>query len=425
MSDCGRRWTGQGTGNMIIQPQFNGADPCLASLIECKPVRVEAADGEGKLSKSGTFTFRALGCAALLAGCPAYAQALGCIAHHAIYLPGQIETSYEPGCTGHDEPELMPVSNAPGSARDLMWTVVLPAAGTGPVSAVGPAFWFGGVVTDPKSLFGQSFVELQFYPDSIVNKCLPTGAFSVTFAPDIYTACSPVFRLTTTGAAGKFRETAAFNAMLTEGTGRSPLIMHAGDTITIHWFTTAAQDGFHVTVTDLTTQASGTIVLNSNAGPLMPAFDTQSIGNSLAWGLVDDAPNSFVWEIGHMSIYSSSPDAFCVPGQTGCDSYNAPSWAAMVPIRILSVTFGDGSQPDKWAVVSDTGGKAEVNASCSTYGGPFCIYPWYTLTSNGFHYGVDYPDTRKDFRQASQFAQTMQCGGPFGANTTFCSTILK
>jgi hypothetical protein len=97
----------------------------------------------------------------------------------------------------------------------------------------------------------------------------------------------------------------------------------------------------------------------------------------------------------------------------------------MVPIRILSVTFGDGSQPKTWAVVSDTGGKAEVNASCSAYGGPFCIYPWYTLTSNGFHYGIDYPDTRKDFGQAEQFAQTTQCGGPFGANSTYCSTILK
>ena len=264
--------------------------------------------------------------------------------------------SYEPGCTGHDEPELMPVSSAPGSARDLTWTVVLPAAGTGPVSAVGPAFWFGGVVSDPKSLFGQSFVELQFYPDSIVTNCFPNGSFAVSFAPDTYTACSPVFRLTTAGQSGKFKEPTAFNAMLTDGTGgKNPLIMHAGDTITIHWFTTAAQDGFHVTVTDLATHASGTIVLNSNVGPLLPAYDTQAIGNSLAWGLVNDAPNSLVWEIGHESLYAATPEAFCLPGQQGCDSYNAPSWAAMIPIRVLGVTFGDGSQARTWAVVSDTG----------------------------------------------------------------------
>jgi hypothetical protein len=29
------------------------------------------------------------------------------------------------------------------------------------------------------------------------------------------------------------------------------------------------------------------------------------------------------------------------------------------------------------------------------------------------------------YTQANQFTQTFQCGGPFGANTTFCSTILK
>jgi len=37
----------------------------------------------------------------------------------------------------------MPVSSAPGSARDLTWTVVLPANGTFPVDLVGPTFWFG------------------------------------------------------------------------------------------------------------------------------------------------------------------------------------------------------------------------------------------------------------------------------------------
>jgi len=55
-----------------------------------------------------------------------------------------------------------------------------------------------------------------------------------------------------------------------------------------------------------------------------------------------------------------------------------------------------------------------------------CIYPWYTLSSSGaFSYGVDYPQTKKDFHQANQFSQTTQCGGPFGANSTYCSTVLK
>jgi len=362
--------------------------------------------------------------------CVASAQAQtvkNCLAHHPLYIPGQFEVTYTQGCTGHDEPELFPVSSAPGSARDLTWTAVLPTNGRSSVSDVGPTFWFGGTVTDPKSLFGQAFVELQFYPDSTLSKCFNDGGFSVNFTPNVFTACSPVFKLLPTHTGGtNFTEPTAFNAMLEDSTTPgSPLIMHAGDTITVHYYVTAAADGFHITVTDLNTGHSGTIILNSTSdGPLMPAYDTQQIGNSLGWGNVNDAPNSFVWEIGHASIFTGG-DAFCVPGQTFCDSYNADSWAGFSPIQIKSVAFGDGSAPANFAVVSDQGGKAEVAQSCATYGGPFCIYPWFTVGKSGFHYGVDYPDSQKNFGQASQFTQSLQCDGPFGPNTTFCSTILK
>lgn len=157
----------------------------------------------------------------------------------------------------------------------------------------------------------------------------------------------------------------------------------------------------------------------------MPAFDTQSIGNSLAWGAVFDTPNSFVWEIGHTSNFTSPAGRFCVAGQSDCLSYDAPAWAGTSPIQIKSVTFGDGSTAKSWAAVSDLGGKAEVLATCSVYGGPFCIYPWYTLGKTGFHFGVDFPDTIKDFGQADQFQQTTNCGGPFGPDSTFCATVLK
>jgi len=100
-----------------------------------------------------------------------------------------------------------------------------------------------------------------------------------------------------------------------------------------------------------------------------------------------------------------------VAGDLACDSYDASHWAGFSPIRILGVTFGDGSAPKQFAAVSDLGGKAEVLQTCPTFGGPFCIYPWYTLGTTGFHYGVDYPDTRKDFGQSDQFAQTTLCGG--------------
>ena len=353
-----------------------------------------------------------------------------CLAHHPQYISGQFEVNYSPGCTGHDEPELTPISSAPGSARDLTWTVVLPADGRTSISDVGPTFWFGGTVTDAKSLFGQAFVELQFYPDSIVTKCFGDGGYAVNFAPNTFSACSPVFKISPTGVKNgqkkSFLETTAFNAMLEDSaTPGSALVMHAGDTVKVHYFTTAAADGFHITVTDVTTGHNGTIILNSaSEGPLMPAFDTQEIGNALGWGTVNDAPNSFVWEIGHASVFTEG-GVFCVPGQTFCDSYNSDSWAGFSPIQIKSVVFGDGSSPRNFAAVSDQGGKAEVALTCATYGGPFCIYPWYTLSKSGFHYGIDYPDTLKDFGQADQFTQTQQCGGPFGPNTTFCATILK
>ena len=109
---------------------------------------------------------------------PASAQAQsGCYAHRPKYIEGVFEVKYDSNCTGHDEPELDPVSSAPGSARELTWTVILPSDGAFPVSATGPTFWFGGTVTDPKSFQEQSFVELQFYPDAIVTSCSQDGGF--------------------------------------------------------------------------------------------------------------------------------------------------------------------------------------------------------------------------------------------------------
>lgn len=344
-----------------------------------------------------------------------------CIAHHPLRIPGGFGPYYAGGCTGHDEPELDPVSSAPGSARDLTWTVILPADGRVPVSNVGPTFWFGGTVTDPNSLLGQAFVELQFYPDATVTKCTNNGGFRLLHTPGVYTVCSPVWEVTPQGTS----EQAAFNAMLTDGTPGQPLLMHASDKLTIHWYTTPAADGFHVTVRDVTTGGSGTIVLDSHHdGPLMPAFDTQTIGNALGWGVVNDTPNGFVWEIGHTSDFGTPGGEFCLPGETECESYNAASWAGTIPLKILSVTFAGGTKAKEWAVVSDFGGEAEINQYCPTYGAPYCVYPWFTLGTSGFHYGVDYPGTTNDFSQAAQFQPQPLCGGPFGADTTYCDTVV-
>jgi hypothetical protein len=345
-----------------------------------------------------------------------------CIAHHP-----QGFVWYTAGCTGHDEPELDPLSNHPGSARDLTWTIVLPTNGAATqVDSVGPTFWIGGTVTDPHSHFGQAFLELQFYPNSITTGCTARGGFNVTFSPGTYTVCSPVWEVSPTGHS----ESAAFNTMLTDGATGGPLTMRAGDTITDHQYVTLAQDGMHITVTDLNTGHSGTIVLNSKIdGPLMPAFDVQKLGNALSWGLVNDAPNSLVWEIGHTGDYTNPAGQFCLPGETGknpCFSYDVSTWLKFQPLQVKSVTFGDGSSARGFSVVSDFGGKAEVNADCgaANYGTPFCTYPWYAYngTDKAFTYGGDYPGTKNDFGQADQFQQTKSCTSPLGGFPQYCST---
>jgi hypothetical protein len=98
-----------------------------------------------------------------------------------------------------------------------------------------------------------------------------------------------------------------------------------------------------------------------------------------------------------------------VPGQTFCDSFDAAHRLGFKPLQIKSVTFANGSTANKWAVVSDTGGKAEVLGAsfvgptdCSSYGGPYCTYPWYVFngTDSAFTYGADYPGTKFDYGES-------------------------
>jgi hypothetical protein len=376
------------------------------------------------LSTGGLFLTAASQAAA---AAPAATGGTVCVAHHANYS-STYDIEYAPGCTGHDEPELDPVSSRPGSARDLAWTAVLPKDGRRPVSDVGPTFWWGGTVTDanPAALFNQAFLEVQFYPDAIVKGCTPDGGYDVVHATNKYTVCTPVWQVEQLSD-GSLVEDAAFNAELYDGRSHSPLVMHGGDTIRVHFFMVSKSLGWFIHVTDLSTHHSGTIVLNSRYGPLLPAYDVQRIGNALGWGIVHDTPNSFVWEIGHTSNFASPPGDFCLPGQKRCDSYDEAHWLGFTPLRIKSVTFAGRSHAKRWAVVSDYGGTAEINASCSAYGGPFCIYPWYAFNgkAGALTYGADYPGTRFNYGQANQFATTTQCGGPFGADSTYCDTVIK
>jgi len=399
---------------------MTGARFALLAAISAIVLAVSASAGTAGTSKSSE---------RLIVG-SAGASTAGCLAH----IPGGLDEdwydAYTPGCTGHDEPELDPVSSASGSAQNITWHVQLPADGTTAVSSVGPTFWFGGTVKDsnPHKIGQQGFLELQFYPDSFTKNCGSTGSFSLVHEPNVYTACSPVWTLQKKGQG--IAEPAAFNGMLTDATGKAPFVMHALDIVDVHIWAPGTASPYQEQVTDETTgQTSSVLVLISpKDGPLTPEFTTQQVGNALDWGSVWDTPMAFVWEIGHSDLYGSHPGAFCVPGQTFCGSFNAANWAGFTPIRIFDVTFGDGSHEQHWAAVSDTGGKAEVlgnsfvgSTDCSGYGGAYCIYPWFSWDGGAINYGVG----SNNLGGVDQFAQTAICPstGVF-PDPTYCDTIL-
>jgi hypothetical protein len=359
-------------------------------------------------------------------------SAAHCLAH---VVGGNPYDYYTAGCTGHDEPELDPVSSAPGSAQNITWRAALPADGSVPVSSVGPTFWFGGTVkdTNPKKIGGEGFLELQFYPDSFTTKCTPGGGFQVKHEADVYTACSPVW--TIAKRKGQIIEPAAFNGMLTDAAGTGPFVMHALDIVDVHIWAPSPSAAYREQITDETSgETSGVLVLNSPGdGPLTPEFSTQEIGNALDWGAVWDTPMAFVYEIGHSDLYGQNPGRFCIPGQTFCGSFNYANWHGQQPLRILNVTFGDGSHPVNWAVVSDTGGKAEVlghsfvgPTHCTKYGGPFCIYPWFSWDGHAFNYGVNYPNTVARLSEANQFKQSPTCPADgVSPGRTYCDDIVR
>ena len=383
-----------------------------------------SAAAAGARTGSGTAT----------SGSAGYGSAADCLAHR---IGGQDSYGYyTPGCTGHDEPELDPVSSAPGSAQNITWRAVLPADGRRAVSTVGVTFWFGGTVKDnnPIKLGGEGFLELQFYPDTFTTRCTPNGGFQIRHEPDVYTACSPVWTLQKVH--GKILEPAAFNGMLMNAAGTGPFVMHARDIVDVHIWAPSPHAAYQEQVTDETSgQTSSVLVLNSPGdGPLTPAFSTQKIGNALDWGAVDDTPMAFVYEIGHSNLYGSHPGAFCIPGQTICGSFNFANWFRQLPIRILGVTFGDGSHPQHWAAVTDTGGKAEVlghsfvgPTKCTGYGGPYCIYPWYSWDGSAINYGVTYPNTADNLGGVNQFQQKATCPAVsvFPTFKTYCDTIVR
>jgi hypothetical protein len=85
-------------------------------------------------------------------------------------------------------------------------------------------------------------------------------------------------------------------------------------------------------------------------------------------------------------------------------------------------------------VVSDTGGKAEIlghsfvgPTKCKAYGGPFCIYPWYSWDGSALNFGVNYPNTVQRLGGAGQFKQRATCPpvSVFPKSSTYCDSIVR
>ena len=361
--------------------------------------------------------------------------------------PGR-KVDYARGCYGEDEPQINPISGVPGSASNITWTFVLGTDAPGATAAtgvkfidLGPTFSVDAAVNDTKSLDDAALAELQFYPDTVLKSgllkgtsagCLPTGDYNATEKLNSWTACMPVWAV---GPAPSYQEYAAFNAMLTPslpGHSAVPMVMHGGDTITV----SISGSPYVVTVSDLTTKQTGTIILKAGAyasdtdGPLGPLFPTGGNlkTNFLPWGAVQDAPMGLSFEIGHPNLYLYPLAPYCLPGEFNCFSYNVTQgWAKVVPFRITSVTFNSGkAKPSSWGVI-DTQGGSEVDVEwCGKYNAvAACTFPWYAYNARlkAITFGADYPGTTDAYNAYKQYATTPKCTSTFGP--IYCNSVLS
>ena len=180
--------------------------------------------------------------------------AAGCLAHVVGGLSEDWYDYYTPGCTGHDEPELDPVSSAPRSAQNITWRVALPADGTFPVSSVGPTFWFGGTVKDsnPHKIGGEGFLELQFYPDSFIKRVrAERGLLRSSTRPTSTRRARRSGRLRrsrNSTSSSRPRSTACSRTPAATG----PFVMHALDIVDVHIWAPSTNAAYQEQVTDET-----------------------------------------------------------------------------------------------------------------------------------------------------------------------------
>ena len=64
---------------------------------------------------------------------------------------------------------------------------------------------------------------------------------------------------------------------------------------------------------------------------------------------------------------------------------------------------------------------------CTKYGGPYCIYPWYSWDGAALNFGVTYPNPADRLGQVNQFRKTAECPpvSVFPTSKTYCDTIVR
>jgi len=70
--------------------------------------------------------------------------------------------------------------------------------------------------------------------------------------------------------------------------------------------------------------------------------------------------------------------------------------------------------------------RVRLRARNNAYGGPYCIYRWYSSDGGAINYGVTYPNTADRLGQENQFRKSPTCpeDGVF-AGKTYCDTIVR
>jgi hypothetical protein len=340
------------------------------------------------------------------------------------------QSQYWDNCYGHDEPDITPYSNLPGSGGNVTWQLQLPVdrSPTANQSNLYSAIWFGLTLNDPYAWMNQCFLELQFYPDA--SWSVPDGTVNGQ-----WTGAAVAWQIQ---ASSGSEDPCFYTPLMLQGSAGTFFSMTQGDTINVTmtgW--TGSATGENVTITDSTTgHVSSLTLFNASASlPLDPAYSTNSWSNSLWWTPGGETPISFAFETGHAgnpTVPENNDFGGCSPGAppptlangaVPCPSYDPGDWAndTLTPWEIAPPTFFNSAARVTATQVGfsqDLGGLAFIDGS-DVFGSfaytclghetsAYCSYPWYSYScaEGAFNFGAtDYgtSPTTVDFGKSTEF----------------------